>query len=313
MTQTGWRARLPVVMGVLAGVAVVVQSRVNGALELRVHNGVASAMANFGIGLVLVSVGVFVLPKPRAAMLTIPAQLRGAKLRWWHLLGGVGGASFIASQSVSVPAIGVALFTVATVAGQSSSGLLVDRLGLGPGGVRPVSKARLVAAAMSIVAVALAVSGRIGTSHSVVAFVGITLAAAVVTSFQQAFNGRVALASSPSVAALANFATGFLALSITVSVMILGFSQHVSWPSPLAHPALYLGGPLGLFFITSAAYVVRSVGVLLFMLTAIAGQLAGALILDVFFPTPGAVVTWQLFSGVILTGVAVAIAALRNN
>nr|WP_246868878.1 DMT family transporter [Saccharopolyspora sp. ASAGF58] len=38
------------------------------------------------------------------------------------------------TQGMAATALGVAMFTVAVVAGQISSGLVVDRLGLGPAG-----------------------------------------------------------------------------------------------------------------------------------------------------------------------------------
>jgi transporter family-2 protein len=311
----GWRGRAPVALGVVAGASVVVQSRVNGALQLRTHSGVAAALANFLVGLILVTIAVAVLPKSRSAARALPGRVRSKELRWWQLLGGLSGATFIAVQSVSVPALGVALFIVAVVAGQSGSSLLVDRAGLGPGGSRPISTSRLVAAGMSVVAVALAVSGRVGSMHAVVSYVLLAIVAGMLTSVQQAFNGRIASGggSSPNVAALVNFVSGFLGLLAVTAIGMLVFGQNLSWPSPMSHPALYLGGPLGLFFIASGALVVRRVGVLLFVLSAVAGQLAGSLILDLTFPTPGTLVTWQVVTGVLLTGVAVAVAALRNN
>ena len=60
------------------------------------------------------------------------AAARAGALRPWQLLGGVAGASLVASQGITVGTIGVALFVVAVVAGQTSSGLAVDHAGLGP-------------------------------------------------------------------------------------------------------------------------------------------------------------------------------------
>lgn len=303
----------PVGLGVTAGAAVVVQSRVNGALHARTHDGFVAATANFTGGIALLIIGILLTPMARQAVRALPARVRGGELRPWHLLGGLGGAAFIVCQSVSVPAIGVALFTVATVAGQSGSSLLVDRYGLGPGGRRPVTLPRLAAAVVAVLAVGLAVSGRVNVGHQVVFYVVLTIVAGLVTSVQQAFNGRVAAGGAgPPVAALANFATGLTALLVIVAVRTATGSP-IMLPSPLRDPLLYAGGPLGLFFIVSAAWIVRRVGVLLFVLSAVAGQLGGALVADTFFPTPGSVVSWQVVAGVVLTGVAVAVAALRSD
>jgi hypothetical protein len=51
--------------------------------------------------------------------------------------------------------------------------------------------------------------------------------------------------------------------------------------------------------------------VLLFGLVNIAGQLCASLASDVFFPTPGTVVGWQLVAGVVLTLFSVILAATR--
>jgi transporter family-2 protein len=47
------------------------------------------------------------------------------------MLGGVGGAMFVAAQGLVVPTLG-ALFTVAVVAGQTGNSLVADRLGWAP-------------------------------------------------------------------------------------------------------------------------------------------------------------------------------------
>jgi transporter family-2 protein len=71
----------------------------------------------------------------------------------------------------------------------------------------------------------------------------------------------------------------------------------------------YLGGLLGIVYIAIAAWVVPIVGVLLFVLLSIAGQLAGALVLDAVAPTSGTAVAWNLIAGVALAFVAVAVTA----
>ena len=65
-------------------------------------------------------------------------------------------------------------------------------------------------------------------------------------------------------------------------------------------------------FIATAAWVVRPLGILLFALLSITGQLGGALILDRLAPTAGSAPGWQLYLGVGLTGVAVVLAGVRR-
>ena len=80
-------------------------------------------------------------------------------------------------------------------------------------------------------------------------------------------------------------------------------------PDPLSGDWwLYLGGPMGFAYTLGLALVVRTLGVLVFGLCAIAGQLAGAVAMDVIVPASGASVTWQVITAVVLTFAAVLLA-----
>jgi transporter family-2 protein len=53
--------------------------------------------------------------------------IRRSGVPWWHAAGG----PFVLSQGLVVGTLGIALFTVALVAGQTLSGLAIDSRGLG--------------------------------------------------------------------------------------------------------------------------------------------------------------------------------------
>ena len=76
-------------------------------------------------------------------MPALSRAVRDGRLHWWQLLGGIAGASFVASQALTTPLIGVAPFMVAFVAGQTVGGLGVDALGLGPAGRQRATLARI--------------------------------------------------------------------------------------------------------------------------------------------------------------------------
>jgi transporter family-2 protein len=304
-----------VVLALLVGVLVVVQSRINGELGHVVGDGVLAAVIQFGVGLLLLSVIVASRRSTRERLVrALPRELRAGRLRWWQLLGGLGGATLVASQGITVTALGVALFTVLTVAGTTGSSLLVDRIGLGPGGVRPITTGRVLAAVGTTLAVALAVSGRFSSGSLAWSAVLLTLTAGVAVSFQQAVNGQVAMRTGdPLVATSVNFVVGLTALTTVLVLEHVVGSHAWTWPpAPWTEPVLWLGGPIGVAFVVTAAVVVRPLGVLLFSLLTIAGQLAGSLVSDLLVPTAGTVIGWQLVAGVVLTGVAVTVAALRR-
>jgi transporter family-2 protein len=130
------------------------------------------------------------------------------------------------------------------------------------------------------------------------------------TGVQPALNGQVAVKTGePLVATVVNFVGGTTGLVLALGVEHLAGHAWTAPPAPWHEPVLWLGGSIGVAFIVGAVIVVRPLGVLLLSLLTTAGQLTGALVSDVLFPTPGTHVSWQLVAGVVLTGCAVAFAA----
>jgi transporter family-2 protein len=295
------------------GVLVVVQARTNGELAVVVGDGLLAAVLSFASGTLVLAVIVAARPTTRRALSTaLPHELRSGHLRWWHLVGGLGGALLVAGQGLAVPLLGVALVTVIMVGGNTGTSLLVDRAGIGPGVPRPVTARRVVAAVGATCAVGLAVSGRFGSGDLVVWAVVLVLVAGAAVAVQPALNGQVALRTGDPLAATAvNFAVGLTALLVALAVEHAVGHAWSAPPPPWEQPLLWVGGPVGVLFILSATIVVRPLGVLLFGLINIAGQLTGSLVSDLVLPTPGTVVGRQLVAGVALTAASVALAATR--
>jgi bacterial/archaeal transporter family-2 protein len=293
----------------LVGGLTAIQSRINGQLSATLGNSLEAAVISFASGLVILGVIVAMVPAVRRGVARIPEAIGNGELAWWQVLGGILGGAFVAVQAAVVPLVGVAVFTVAVVAGQSSNSLLVDRAGLGPAGRQAITPRRVVAAVLAVLAVALAVANRfIDGDVSVVAVV-LAFLAGVIIAVQQAINGRVARASrNPMSATVVNFIFGTVALSAALGI-VGGFAGQGVAPLPGGPPWIYLGGVIGIVFIAIASWVVPIVGVLLFALLSIAGQLSGALLLDVVAPTAGTELVWNLFAGVALALVAVVVAA----
>nr|WP_205779324.1 DMT family transporter [Micromonospora aurantiaca] len=289
-----------------SGVMVAVQSRINGELGVRLADGIAAAVVSFGVGLLILLVLVPATPGGRRGLAALRGALRSGALRPWQCLGGVCGAFLVATQGLTIGALGVAVFTVAVVAGQSGSSLLVDRAGIGPAGRQPVTPNRLIGAVLTVLAVLLAVGDRLGDPHAL-ALALLPLAAGVGIAWQQAVNGRVrAAAGSAMTATLVNFTVGTAALLVTFAVDLAVRGRPAgAFPD---EPWLYLGGPLGIVFIALAAALVRFTGVLLLGLATIAGQIVGAVLLDLVLPTAASHPGLDTLLGAALTMVAVLVA-----
>lgn len=299
------------------GILVAVQSRVNGDLGQRLGDGIAAALISFGSGLVLLLIACAVVPRIRGGLANVWRTIRtpsgSAGLRWWQCIGGVAGAFLVATQSTTVSIIGVAVFTVAVVAGQAASSLVVDRLGFGPAGPQPFTTRRVVGAVIALLAVVLAVSDQL--SHpSGLALAILPAVAGLGTAVQQGINGRVARTASPDAygavaAAVINFLVGTTALGLVflVDLAVRGVPQSLP-----TEPWLYVGGACGVAFISLAAAFVRVIGVFLLGLGTIAGQLIASLFIDLFLPAAAHPVSLPVVAGTLLALAAALIAAIPH-
>jgi transporter family-2 protein len=309
-------ARLGVIAAVTAfavGGLTALQSRINGELAAMTQSGVQAALVSFSTGWILLTVILLAAPGMRRGLVDVVRGLRGGQLRWWQVLGGLLGGFFVAVQSATVPVIGVAVFTVAVVAGQVSNSILVDRAGLGPAGRQSITPTRVISAILALTAVAVAVSDRLGgaAEGSLLAVV-VALVAGLAIAVQQAINGRVgAAARNAWTAAWVNFTLGTVMLSAVLGVA-WGLTEFDPGTLPSGPWWVYLGGTIGVLFIAAAAWVVQRLGVLLFALLTITGQLTGALLLDWLAPAAGVPVRVTLVIGVVLAGIAVAVGSLSS-
>jgi bacterial/archaeal transporter family-2 protein len=288
------------------GAVFALQTRVNGELGDRAGSPFWAALVSFGSGLIVLAVVVAAVPRLRAAA----ARAGRHRLPWWTYVGGAGGATLVVVSAIAVPKVGVATFTVGVVAGQATGGLVVDRLGLGPGGSQALSAPRIAGAALAVVAVAVirlehsggGVGGRVVLAVLVAATLGGALA-----SVQQALNGRVQRATGEALlATTVNFTAGMILLVVAFAVVAgTGNGPGTPWPPALW---LYAGGLLGIGYIAAATWSVRTLGVLRLGLLLVAGQLAGGVLVDVVSPGRTGRPGLLTYVAVVLTLVAVAVA-----
>ncbi len=289
-------------LALAAGLAIPVQGRINGALGTVLGDGIAAALISFSTGLVVMIAITLALPSARAGARQIIPSVRERRFPPFYVAAGAIGAFFVFTQSLTIGLIGVALFTVAAVMGQSLSSLLVDRAGIGPGGKRAVTGMRVIGVVLTVLSVAWAVSPRFGGAGEVSSWllpVLLPVAGGVLLSFQQAMNGTAALHyGTPLAATLMNFIAGTAVLLTAWLVKLAIAGPGNSLPSQWWY---YLGGPMGCIFIALGALLVRSLGVLLTGLCMIGGQLVGSLLLDLVVPAPGTIVVFATIAGTLLT------------
>ena len=114
---------IPFIATVLAGSLVALQAPINGMLGRTVGN-LAAASVSFAIGL--------------AVLVAITVVAGGGfgqvgelgSLSWYYLLGGVLGAVYVTTVLITVNDLGAGSVTAATIAGQLTMSVLIDRAGV---------------------------------------------------------------------------------------------------------------------------------------------------------------------------------------
>lgn len=269
--------------GVLGGI----QPKINAVLGERVGSSTLAALVNFGAAFIGVLVMLALRPQTRRRLLAV----RTWPVPRWTLTAGLGGVLVVLAGAVAVETIGLAIFSVAFFAGQITTSLLVDRLGVGAGGVRPIVPARVQAAVLAIVAVVVSQLGR-PVGELAPALVLLVVSAGAVSAFQSAFNGRIATAvGDPFAPTAVNVSLGLTVLAVIVAVQATaGRLDAPAWPT---EPWLYVGGFLGVGIVLSLAIASGALGVLRATLAMLAAQLTTAFVVDWIVqderPTPGVV------------------------
>lgn len=266
-----------------------------------------AALVSFSTGLLFVSGIALVRQDVRAGFRQIFTAINLNKMPAWIITAGVLGASFVAMQTYVVPIAGVALFTVASLAGQTAISLWVDKSALSGGTKTLITKRRVVAAIITVLAVVLSAWDRFELSNFSIIALGLAFFAGSWVGVQRALNGRINSHSNKSFAtSWLNFITGTSFLLLLLLLRSL-FTDHSILNFQTAPLWMFLGGSIGVIYIALSSHIVQHLGVLEFTLFSVGGMLIGSLLIDLLLPTPGTVISPFLIAGIALTYLGVVV------
>lgn len=299
-------------LAAISGVMIALQARANGELSSRLNNGLQAALVSFGSGLFIIFVITLFNSKIKEGIKNLRTAVANKEIARWKFFAGALGASFIAIQSQIVPLIGVAIFSVVSIAGQTAMSLVVDRIGLTGGGKKLISPRRVLAAVLTVIAVLISVWDRIEANNlSMLAVTAGGIAGAIV-GIQRALNGQINEYSDQSfTTSLLNFATGTSFLLILIIAGLVMGKNELS-PLPSGPWWIYTGGVIGVIYIAFTSTIVQHLGVLTFTLFSVGGQLVGSLIIDLVSPTEGVSVSAYLVTGIVMTYAGVLAGGVGN-
>jgi transporter family-2 protein len=287
------------------GALVSVQARVTAAVADKsdVYN---AAWVTVIIGTVILLVIFAFSARARHGLRNVVSAVRSRSLPWWALLGGICGMFFVVTQGTAAGVLGLALFGMAVVAGQVVGGLVFDWIGLTGDAKRRPTTLRVVGSLLAIGAVSWgAVAGE--GAHVDVLLILMAFLSGIGLAFSSGITGRVQATSNN--AATSGMVNHLIGLLVIVTILTLTAPGDISRFQLPGQPVLYLGGVIGPIGVALGAILVRRLGVLLLGLGMVAGQLMGALVLELVVPT-GAGVQAASVVGIALTLVAVALTSL---
>jgi len=288
-------------LAALSGLLIALQARANGELSHRMGNSIEAALVSFGSGLLIISLISLFTPAIRNGMKNLKGAVNRKEIPVWTLFAGMLGGSFVAVQTQIVPIIGVAIYSVASIAGQTAASLIVDRIGLTGGGKKQITGRRVAAAAITVLAVLVSVLDRIEAQNLSLYAVVFGCFAGAIVGVQRALNGQINESTHQSFAtSWLNFIMGttFLFIFLAIGVLI-NRTEIVALPSgPLW---IYTGGVIGVIYIAFTSTIVQHLGVLTFTLISVGGQLVGSLLIDLYSPTQGVQISSYLVTGIVMT------------
>ena len=300
-------------LAALSGMLISLQARANGELSLRLNNGLQAAFISFSSGLLLIAIISIFNPKIKNGARRLRAAVAAKEIAPWTLFAGALGGAFVAVQTQIVPLIGVAIYSVASIAGQSATSLIVDRIGLTGGGKKPISPRRIAAAIVTVLAVFVSVFDRIDAKNLSLIAVALAGLAGAIVGVQRAMNGLINEHSQQSfTTSLLNFIMGSSVLAITLLIAVaIGKVEFVALP---AGPWwIYMGGTIGVIYIAFTSTIVQHLCVLTFTLFSTGGTLVGALLIDIVLPTKGVNISAYLVSGIVMTFLGVLVGGVNSS
>ena len=288
-------------LAALSGLMIALQARANGELSHRLNNGLEAALVSFGSGLIIIAAIAVFNPAIKEGIKNLRVAVANKEIARWKLLAGALGGSFVAIQTHIVPLIGVAIYSVASIAGQTAMSLVVDRIGLTGGGKKLISGRRVATAVLTVLAVFVSVFDRIDAKNLSLFAVVLGCIAGAVVGVQRALNGQINEHSHQSfTTSLLNFITGTSLLVILIlGGVLIGKIELV--PLPAGPWWIYTGGVIGVIYIAFTSTIVQHLGVLTFTLFSVGGQLVGSLVIDLISPTNGVNVSAYLVTGIVMT------------
>lgn len=300
------------IIAFLTATLIAIQARANGELSHLLGNPIQAATVSFSSGLVIITIFALAHHGMKQGLVGIKEAVAAGHLQRWNLFAGMLGGTFVAIQTNTVPIIGVAIYSVASISGQTASSLFVDAFGLAGGAKKHITFRRVLASLITVLAVLVSVWDRIDAKDLSLLPVALAGLAGGIVGIQRALNGKINIYSKQHwTTSLLNFIMGTSFLMLLTAILA-AMGRYKFEPLPSTPWWIYTGGALGVIYIAYSATIVQHLGVLASTLLSVGGNLVGALLIDWLAPIHGAKVSIWLIAGITLSFAGVIVGGVSS-
>lgn len=270
-----------VMLGLLAGIVLPIQTGVNKKLQNRVGSALRASTVSFVVGTLVLILATAVMHGRNM----IPFA-RASGSPWWIWMGGVLGAVFLISNLRLYASVGSARTVIFTVTGQILMGLLVDHFGWFNGEIHPLTVQRVLGGVMVFAGMMIntrsteeRAAGQRGRIPWLAIVAGMLIGA--VSAAQTAVNAALGqVLQQPVSAALVSFAVGSVVL--VAGCLVTGKPSRAEAPAPAAREPwwIWFGGILGVIFVLANLFVAGHIGTGMAVVASLTGMVIGGLVMD---------------------------------
>jgi len=268
-------------VALVAGAGLAAQASLNSALASPLQSSYAAISCSFLCGVFSLCLVVpFSLGQKRREK-----SERSIHFLLW-IIPGLIGAFYVSMATTIGPTLGFSMFFICVVCGQLSAGVVVDQWGLLDIPQKGVTVAKISAVAFVLAGAGLSASDEMevsSESHGLtVLYMFLALLSGIGTAVQVVITSTLASRRGiwPHRIALLAFSTGCVVVLIIWGVTLIVDTDGRNLDFNASEPWMFGGGSLGAFYVAASISLAPKLGVALFLVCVVAGQLAMALAID---------------------------------
>lgn len=271
-------------IGIAGGMVIPFQTSINSKLGVYTKSPIYSSAVSFGVGTIfLVILNLLLNP----SMLTI-RFLSQQSFNFYWVTGGALGVIFLTGNLLLLPRLGASLTVVITLTGQMIMGVIIDAFGWFGAPVQPFTLLKALGILLLIIGIILMNYVKDKSQKKAGFSFYMWLGSGFIFGFgpplQTTINSELGQQiHSTMMASLISFAVGFIILLLMKVITNKSFqmdTNHTTYGK--LKPFYFIGGALGVIFITVNIYLMPHLGAALTTIAGMLGQMIMALIIDQF-------------------------------